>query len=110
MPNMIAQENQIIVIFGASGDLTARKLIPSIYNLYRKGFLPTNYAILGVGRSSFSDEEFRDKVVFNNSHLDSSDTPLEGFADLIHYESINTAEEEDYISLRDRINAIGSKT
>ncbi|MEQ9302589.1 MAG: hypothetical protein RJQ14_01635, partial [Marinoscillum sp.] len=37
---MIKNDNQILVIFGASGDLTARKLIPAIYNLYKKNYLP----------------------------------------------------------------------
>lgn len=105
MANMTTHEDQIIVIFGASGDLTARKLIPSIYNLFRKNYLPKNYAILGVGRSKYSDEEFREKVVFNNKHL-KSDQSLKEFADMIHYEAINTSDEADYVRLKDRISTI----
>jgi glucose-6-phosphate 1-dehydrogenase len=48
-----------IVIFGASGDLTQRKLVPSLFNLYRKGRLPKQYRIVGYGNTAFSDDEFR---------------------------------------------------
>ena len=62
-------ENQVLVIFGASGDLTARKLIPAIFNLYLKKYLPATYAILGVSRTEYNDQEFRRKVVFENDFL-----------------------------------------
>jgi glucose-6-phosphate 1-dehydrogenase len=55
-------EDQILVIFGASGDLTKRKLIPALYNLYKQNLLPNNFAVLGASRSSLNDEEFRTKV------------------------------------------------
>src|SRR5712671_6277432 len=51
-----------IVIFGASGDLTERKLIPALFNLSASGYLPQRYAILGVGRTPMTDEEFRAKM------------------------------------------------
>ena len=51
-----------MVIFGATGDLTKRKLIPSIYNLIVNGLLPDGFAIVGVGRSPLSDEEFRQRM------------------------------------------------
>src|SRR5215216_7246168 len=48
-----------IVIFGASGDLTQRKLIPSLFSLYRKGRLPQKFRIVGYGNTAFTDEQFR---------------------------------------------------
>jgi len=48
-----------IVIFGASGDLTQRKLVPSLFNLYRKGRMPKQFRIIGYGNTNFSDEQFR---------------------------------------------------
>jgi len=110
MATATTQDDQLIVIFGASGDLTARKLIPSIYNLYCKGYLPENYAILGVGRSSFTDDEFREKVVFKNQHLDPKNDSLSEFSELMHYESINTSEKDDYARLADRISSIWQST
>jgi len=48
-----------VVIFGATGDLTARLLMPAIYNLSRTGLLPDNFALVGIGRSPETDESFR---------------------------------------------------
>jgi len=48
-----------IIIFGASGDLTQRKLVPSLFNLYRKGRMPKQFRIVGYGGTAFSDDQFR---------------------------------------------------
>ena len=56
------QETVSIVIFGASGDLTHRKLIPSLYDLYLKGRLPKEWRIIGMSRSEYTDDEFREYV------------------------------------------------
>ncbi len=49
----------VVIIFGASGDLTARKLIPAIYNLAHDGLLPADFYLIGFGRKSIPDEEFQ---------------------------------------------------
>jgi len=51
---------QAIVIFGASGDLTKRKLLPAFYNLFVQGLMPKGFAIVGYSRTEMSDEEFID--------------------------------------------------
>ena len=53
-------QDQILVIFGASGDLTYRKLVPALFDLYKQKSLPDNFVMLGVARSDFSDELFRE--------------------------------------------------
>lgn len=68
-------ENLILVIFGASGDLTKRKLIPALLDLKVKKLLPDRFAILGVSRSKMSDDTFRDKILeslpdFSPEHAD----------------------------------------
>src|SRR5215469_10722595 len=52
----------VMVIFGAAGDLTGRLLIPALYNLARAGLLSREFAVLGVARAQYSDEEFRKHV------------------------------------------------
>ncbi|MDP9120780.1 MAG: glucose-6-phosphate dehydrogenase [Acidobacteriota bacterium] len=52
----------VLVIFGASGDLAKRKLIPALYNLGAGGFLPQQFAVVGISRSEMSDEDFRRKM------------------------------------------------
>src|SRR5581483_11880226 len=49
----------VVVIFGASGDLTARKLIPAVYNLAYDNLLPADFFLVGYGRSPIPDEQFR---------------------------------------------------
>jgi glucose-6-phosphate 1-dehydrogenase len=51
-----------LVIFGASGDLTKRKLLPALVNLARDGLLPTSFAVVGNSRRPMSDEDFRRKA------------------------------------------------
>lgn len=52
----------IIFIFGGSGDLNNRKLTPALYNLYLDGFMPEKFAIAGLGRTSFTDDKFREHL------------------------------------------------
>ncbi len=52
----------VMVIFGASGDLTNRKLIPAIYNLANANLLPKEFAIVGVAKDQISDEDFRNSA------------------------------------------------
>lgn len=55
-------DNCVIIIFGASGDLTRRKLIPAIYELYKQNNLPEKFAVLGTASTEFTDPEFRDAM------------------------------------------------
>ena len=58
-------ENCILVIFGASGDLTKRKLMPAFFNLYRQKLMPDNFAVLGVSRTVFNDESYKEHIKQN---------------------------------------------
>lgn len=55
----------VMVIFGATGDLTKRKLFPALYNLAKGDFLPHTFAIVGVGRQEMTTEEFRSQMTAN---------------------------------------------
>ena len=79
---------QTIVIFGASGDLTSRKLIPALFNLYCKGRLPDGTRIVGVSRSEMTSQAWRDKLQgttgqFSESGFDESKWAL--FSQLVEY-------------------------
>jgi len=52
----------VMVIFGASGDLTKRKLIPALYNLARDGWLSKEFAVIGIARRAMSHDEFRERM------------------------------------------------
>ncbi|MEW6301749.1 MAG: hypothetical protein AB1671_29140, partial [Thermodesulfobacteriota bacterium] len=58
-----AKDPVTIVIFGASGDLSKRKLIPALYQLHNAGYLPDRYAVVGFSRTPMSDEAYRANMV-----------------------------------------------
>jgi glucose-6-phosphate 1-dehydrogenase len=80
-----------IIIFGASGDLTQRKLIPALYTLDAEDRLPEQFAVIGVARTEFDDAAFRDHVragVMENARVDgaaTSDEEWEAFASHLYY-------------------------
>lgn len=77
-----------VVIFGASGDLTGRKLVPAFFNLYRKGRLPETFNIIGVARTKFTHEQFRElmrKAVAEFSRETFSAEAWDAFAQHIWY-------------------------
>ena len=59
---MSARPASLLVIFGATGDLAQRMLLPSMYSLYRDGLLPDDVRILGTARSELDDARFRASV------------------------------------------------
>ncbi|MEL6578614.1 MAG: glucose-6-phosphate dehydrogenase [Cyanobacteria bacterium J06621_12] len=61
-PSVRQADPCVIVIFGASGDLTKRKLIPALYNLASSNLLPDQFAVVGVARHSVTSEEFRQQM------------------------------------------------
>jgi glucose-6-phosphate 1-dehydrogenase len=91
-----------IVIFGATGDLTSRKLIPALYMNFRKKRLPEDTYIIGFSRSPYSDESFRTKMKeavqeFIPSEYDEKD--WDGFAPLLSYHPGGVDRLDDYLSL-----------
>ena len=58
-------DNQTIVIFGATGDLTGRKLMPALYNLFLESLLPEDFAVVGYSRTEMSTDEFREHQAAN---------------------------------------------
>jgi glucose-6-phosphate 1-dehydrogenase len=108
MPNSL--DPHVLVIFGASGDLAQRKLIPAVFDLFRGGYLPDNFALLGASRTDFTDEAFRDKVVFNNEHFkkkDASDEDVKAFSEKLFYQDLASYDsEKDINALAKRLKAL----
>jgi glucose-6-phosphate 1-dehydrogenase len=59
---MGTNDSLMYVIFGASGDLAKRKLVPALYSLFVQKLLPEKFVLLGVSRSPLTDEAFRDEM------------------------------------------------
>ena len=103
-------DNNCIVIFGASGDLTHRKLIPALYNLYKIGRLSENFSVLGVARSDLNDETFRKKMREALIHNEET-TPetLDAFCSHLYYQAVNTSDAQDYGKLVPRLDELHDK-
>ncbi|PRM15921.1 Glucose-6-phosphate 1-dehydrogenase [Haemophilus influenzae] len=103
-------DNNCIVIFGASGDLTHRKLIPALYNLYKIGRLSENFSVLGVARSELNDETFRKKMREALIHNEET-TPetLDAFCSHLYYQAVNTSDAQDYGKLVPRLDELHDK-
>jgi glucose-6-phosphate 1-dehydrogenase len=87
----------ILVIFGASGDLTKRKLFPALYSLAYRRLLPENFAVVGVSRSEETDDEFRERMkeaVQKYSRDDFRDDVWESLASGMRYVAMDFADEE----------------
>ncbi len=97
-----------LVIFGASGDLTSRKLVPAMFEQFVRGALPSSTAILGVSRSAKTDEEWRAElkawVAENANGYDES--KWDAFASRVHYFAGDATKAECYPPLRARLDGI----
>ncbi|GAL18803.1 glucose-6-phosphate 1-dehydrogenase [Vibrio maritimus] len=107
---MVIPENSSIVIFGASGDLTYRKLIPALYHLYASDQLPKSFAILGVSRTQYSDESYREKLKASLQEMEKTEPEtLEAFCNHLHYQAIDTSDTQDYAKLATRLDDVANQ-
>jgi glucose-6-phosphate 1-dehydrogenase len=107
---MVIPENSSIVIFGASGDLTYRKLIPALYHLYASDQLPKSFAILGVSRTEYSDDSYREKLKKSLQEMEQTEPAvLDAFINHLHYQAINTSDSQDYAKLVTRLDSLSTE-
>ena len=103
----------IIVIFGASGDLMRRKLMPSLYNLCVDNLLPVDFLLIGCGRKPSSDDRFRQfarEAVAEHARnplIEDSWNPL---AEKIYYQTGNYDDPETYQAIAQKIETLEQKT
>ena len=102
-----AEDPMTIVIFGASGDLAKRKLLPALYHLHEAGVLPARYAVIGSARTAMSDEEYRAAMAeVLSERIDApvgADHPL---IQALHYHTGSADDGEVMQALRARVEAI----
>jgi glucose-6-phosphate 1-dehydrogenase len=105
-------EPGVIVIFGASGDLTARKLIPALYDLAAQRLLPLEFAVVGISRTELSHEEFRQRL---RDALDEhrsgrvSDDVWASFSKSIFYLAGDSKKPETYEELKDFLRELDAE-
>ncbi len=103
-------DNCIIVIFGGSGDLTKRKLVPALFNLSRHKLMPQKFVILALGRKEFTDVAFRRSmkegiINFTKTQSDKK-KDIDSFLKFVHYQNLDVSKQEDFANLSSRLNEL----
>lgn len=95
-----------IVIVGASGDLTARKIIPALFNMYLIGALPLSFSVIGCARTEMSDTVFRETMheALPRTNLPDK-TRWPDFAEHLHYRTIEYGSTPSFKALSDSLDA-----
>ncbi len=102
-----AAEPTVIVIFGASGDLTKKKLLPALFHLEQSGLLPKEFAVVGVARRDLSQSFNPDmKKAIVSSGVDESDAKLSPFMEKVSYFTTNFDDSEGYAKLKETLAGI----
>ncbi len=101
-----------VVIFGATGDLTHRKLIPALYNIAADGDLPAGLTVVGFARRDKSDEQFRkelEEAARKHSRQTLRDELWESFAEAVFYHRSEFGDAEGYQALAERLDKIDAE-
>ena len=103
----------IVVIFGATGDLTGRRLAPALYNLGREGQLPPNFVLVGFARREKTHQEFRDELKEDISTFSRAKPIEEGFwknfQEQIFYHRSEFDDDKGYESLSNFLNTLDAR-
>jgi glucose-6-phosphate 1-dehydrogenase len=87
----------LLVIFGASGDLTQRKLVPALFELFLAGILPEGLSVLGISRSRLGDDGFRERCKAGCAGRQGfTDAAFSRFAERLHYHAADAAKDSDW--------------
>jgi glucose-6-phosphate 1-dehydrogenase len=96
----------LLVIFGASGDLTRRKLVPSLFELYGAGLLPEGLAVLGISRSPLSDDGFRERCQRGcAARRGYAEIEWREFAKRLHYHTADISKPGDWAGVAQAVRA-----
>lgn len=108
----MGRNRQIITIFGGTGDLTKRKLLPALYNLLVNQQLPESFHLVIVGRRPLSSEAYREDVrtwIQDHARLKADDHSVDRFLGMLSYFKMVFTEEEGYHRLKDYYQTLDSQ-
>ena len=103
---LIPKEPCAIIIFGATGDLTARKLLPSLFNLYQNNRLPENFAIIGCGRTKLETENFKAIMAQAAVKRAQDDLKWKPFSEKLYYQAVEYNDPSSFATLTDLLKEI----
>ncbi|VTU19659.1 Glucose-6-phosphate 1-dehydrogenase [Variovorax sp. PBL-H6] len=103
-----------LVLFGGTGDLTWRKLMPALFQAFRHGSLPEGGRIIGVARDELSDETYRELIQSRFEAVEGAKRPtpeeFKQFAALLHYQRMDLSRTEDYAKLAELLTQRDAST
>jgi glucose-6-phosphate 1-dehydrogenase len=101
----------VVVIFGASGDLTKRKLLPALYHLQQSGLLPKDFAVVGVARRPLEQTFAADmkEGIVSGGGVEKDDDKLDPFVSRIQYHAMNFDDASGYDALKETLAGIDAK-
>ncbi len=97
-----------LTIFGATGDLTHRKLMPALFAMFTEGLLPAEWAIVGYARRDYNDASFREWMadsIREFSRVEVEEESLQGFCSRLYYHRGDLATEDDFHAYRARLES-----
>ena len=103
--------NGLIVIFGASGDLTKRKLVPALFDLYQNKLMPEKFAVLGISRTKYSDDEFRDYLKDHAKQFahQFDEKQWRAFAEGLHYHPADSTQSDEFDGIKKRMRELAKE-
>lgn len=106
------EQPTVIILFGATGDLSRRYLFPSLFQLFLHGHLPTKFELIASGRSAHSNQEFRQLIMENlqtKQLSDYTDLQLREFLEMIGYLQGDLSDSQTYQALADLVDDFDNK-
>src|SRR5580704_8352269 len=100
-----------LVVFGASGDLTSRKLVPALYQVFRRGRLPQGFRMIGFSRTEWSHDAWRESLAKTTAEFAGKEFDpkiWQDFAKLIFYQPGDISQPKDFERLRTTLEQLES--
>ncbi|NLO70681.1 MAG: glucose-6-phosphate dehydrogenase [Porphyromonadaceae bacterium] len=107
-------DGQVLMIFGVNGDLSKRKLLPSIFQLYIDDLLPKKFIVIGCGSDKKDENAFREDVeenmkLFADDLMEKHPEKFDTFKKIIYYKSVRNREKEDFDQLKNYTYSLTQK-
>ncbi len=97
---MSKEKIALFTIFGGTGDLAQRKLYPSLFKLYQKGYLQDHFAVIGTARRPWTDEHYHEVITDSLASLNADPATVAAFADHFYYQSHDVTDAQHYVTLK----------
>lgn len=96
----MTNNNFLLTLFGATGDLASRKLYPGLYRLYKLGHIGEHFAVIGLGRRVWTKDHYEQVILDSIEHLIDDEAHAQEFARRFYYNPLDMTADEDYKALR----------